>query len=177
MCPRSSATHASPTDPRSLAERIAEAVDTTWHRSAAPTSRIEIPLSVAAGLALIRTDPTDAQKPSHNAPAAGLQALPDGVPIAVLRDLWVFYLNQRPDLIARAYPLCSWLFQPEIDPTIRDAAAATARAALDAGQLQLTGTDLRHEVDLLGVVLTTCAQTPPARAKASSTHPPTSPPP
>lgn len=151
MCPRS----AGPTgraDPRPLADRVAEAVDTTWHRSAAATARIEIPLSVVAGLALIRTDPTDPDQ--SDAASADLRALPDEVMIAVLRDLWIFYLNHRPDLIARAHPLCSWLFAPEIDPVSAEAAVATARAALDAGQLRLTGTDLRYEVDLLGVVLT-----------------------
>lgn len=152
MCPRSN-THAGRTDPHSLAERIAEAVDTTWHRSAAAaTGRIEIPLSVVAGLALLKIDSTDAEHPNHD--AAGFRVVPDDVMITVLRDLWAFYLNQRLDLIARAYPLCSWLFTPEIDPTVREAAVATARAALNAGQLQLTGTALRHEVDLLGVVLT-----------------------
>lgn len=157
MCPLSDADTA-PTDPRLLAERVTEAVDTTWHRSTAAMSRIEIPLSVVAGLALITTDGTDGtdgEKLSHIGPAAAvLRSRPDGELIAVLRGLWAFYLNQRPDLIARAYPLCSGCSRPEIDPRIRDAAAATARAALDAGQLQLTGTDLRHEVDLLGVVLT-----------------------
>lgn len=152
MSPRSN-THAGRTDPHSLAEHIAEAVDTTWHRSAAATGRIEIPLSVVAGLALLKIDPTDAEHPNHDA-AAGFRAVPDDVMITVLHDLWAFYLNQRPDLIARAYPLCSWLFTPEIDPTVREAAVATAHAALNAGQLQLTGTDLRDEVDLLGVVLT-----------------------
>ena len=111
-----------------------------------------------AGLALITTDGTggtDGEKLSHIGPAAAvLRSRPDGELIAALRGLWVSYLNQRPDLIARAYLLCSWLFEAGMDPSIRDAAEATARAALDAGQLQLTGTDLRHEVDLLGVVLT-----------------------
>lgn len=154
MCPRSGADTAPP-DPHLLAERVAEAVDTTWHRSAATMSRIEIPLSVVAGLALITTDPTDTQEASRNGPtAAGLHTRPDSELIAVLRGLWASYLNHRPDLVARAYPLCSWLFESEIDPRIRDAAAATARAALAAGQLQLTGTDLRQKVDLLGIVLT-----------------------
>ena len=61
-----------------LAERVTEAVDTTWHRSTAAMSRIEIPLSVVAGLALITTDVTDGtdgtdgEKLSHIGPAAAV---------------------------------------------------------------------------------------------------------
>lgn len=151
--PPSSDRHAGRADAHARAERIAEAVDTTWHRSAAAVSRIEIPLSVVAGFALLKIEETI---PEHSSPSvtARLQNLSDDDVISVLRELWVAYLNDRPDLIARAYPLCSWLFFGAIDRTVREAAVATARASLEADQLQLTGTDLRHTVDLLGVVLT-----------------------
>lgn len=139
-------------DPRALAQRVAEAVAQTWHRSPpAVASRIEVPMSVAAALSLLA--PAD---PHHTAEVAThLRALPAEEFTGLLRDLWRFYVNLRPDLVPRAYPLFSWLFTDDDVPSpVLDAARDTAHAAVAAGQLLVTGTDARYEVDLLGVLLT-----------------------
>jgi len=151
MCPSPTTRPGRDADPHALAHRIADAVDTAWHRSSAATGRLEIPLSAVAALALIRLDPDDPEGPAAGSPAA----VPPSGMITMLRALWTSYVNLRPDLVPRAFPLFSWLFDPDVSNSSLDAAAAIAQAALRAGQLRLTGTGLRHRVDLFGVVLTT----------------------
>jgi hypothetical protein len=140
-----------PADPRGVVQRVAEAVDQTWHRSPpAVNSRIEAPLSVVAALSLLTpADPQDA-----TAAAASLRAMPARVFAGLLRGVWRSYIDLRPDLTPRAYPLFSWLFTDDIPDRLIDAAQNTAHAAVTAGLFQLTATDARHEVDLLGVLLT-----------------------
>jgi len=138
-------------DPRRLAPKIAEAVDQAWHRCPpALSSRIEVPVSVVAALSLVQ--PTDPE----NAAMIGdyLRALPPPVFAETLRELWRLYVNLRPDLVPRLYPLFSWLFADDLPDDLLRAAQDTAHAALATGQLQVTGTDARYEVDLLGAVLT-----------------------
>ncbi len=140
-----------PTDPRTVAQRVAEAVDQSWHRAPpAVSSRIEVPVSVVAALSLLAPPDPDAAAELTRY----LQAMPAQVFPGVLRDLWRNYVNLRPDLTPRAYPLFSWLFTDDVPDPVAEAAHHTAHAALDTGQLQVTGTDARHEVDLLGTVLT-----------------------
>jgi hypothetical protein len=134
-----------------VAQRVAEAVDQTWHRAPpAVSSRIEVPVSVVAALSLLALpDPDDTAELTRR-----LRTMPARVFAGMLRDLWRSYVNLRPDLTPRAYPLFSWLFTDDLPDPVAEAAQHTAHAALGAGQLQVTGTDARHEVDLLGMVLT-----------------------
>jgi hypothetical protein len=129
-------------------QRVTEAVDRTWHRSPpAVAGRIEVPLSVVAALSLLTPDDAAGV-------AASLSAMPAGVFAGLLRGVWRSYVNLRPDLTPRAYPLFSWLFTNDIPDPLLDAAQNTAHAAVTAGLFEVTGTDARHEVDLLGVLLT-----------------------
>jgi hypothetical protein len=153
MCPAPSTPRPDrpPADPRRLAPKIAEAVDQAWHRCPpAISGRIEVPVSVVAALSL--TAPTDPGNPAMIGDY--LRALPAPVFGDLLRDLWRFYVNLRPDLTPRLYPLLSWLFTDDQPDALLAAAQDTAHAALNAGLLQVTGTDARYEVDLLGMVLT-----------------------
>ncbi len=140
-----------PADPRGVVQRVTEAVSQIWHRSPpAVAGRIEVPLSVVAALSLV----TPANPHDGTGAAASLRAMPAGVFASLLRGVWRSYVNLRPDLTPRAYPLFSWLFTDDIPDRLLEAAQNTAHAAVAAGLLQVTGTDARHEVDLLGVLLT-----------------------
>ncbi|NIJ10533.1 hypothetical protein FHU38_000877 [Saccharomonospora amisosensis] len=134
-------------NPEQHAFAIAQAVDTAWQK-ANNSGRRDVPLSVAATLALVgQRDP--------NGPDLGDQfrALTADEFAEISRQIWTQLVNARPDLTHLVYPLMQWLFT-DPEPALRQAARSTAEAALDAGQLQLTGTDARYDADLLGIVLT-----------------------
>jgi len=140
-----------PADPRAAVQRVVESVSQTWHRQPpAIAGRIEVPLSVVAALSLLAPAAAD----SSTLLAAYLDRVPTAEFGGMLRDLWAVYVNLRPDLVARAYPLFSWLFDPDVSDELIGAARTTAAAAVRAGQVEITGTGARHEVDLLGVLLT-----------------------
>jgi hypothetical protein len=74
--------------------------------------------------------------------------------------IWGRVLRRRPDLIAPLHPMIGWLFPDPAAPGgdggldgLGDPVRAVALAAVRAGQLELTGTERRFEVDLLGIVL------------------------
>jgi hypothetical protein len=62
-------------------------------------------------------------------------------------------IRHRPETTHLLYPMISWIFE-EPDEELRSHACAVADAALRAGQLDLTGTERRFDVDLFGTVLT-----------------------
>jgi hypothetical protein len=127
-------------DPGTRAARIAEAAASAWwkaHRS----GRDEIPLGVVEALALMT--PADADP-------AGLILDADRGEIAeLLRHVWRMFAVIRPELSIRTGPFAAWLDNPSGEQL--DGAQAVARAAVDSGQLSLTGDrDRVCEVDLLG---------------------------
>ncbi|MBA8823818.1 hypothetical protein FHX42_001147 [Saccharopolyspora lacisalsi] len=135
-----------PRDSQHRAVAIGEAVDAAWHR-AHSAGRLDVPLSVVAALALLRQH--DSNGPD---PAEQLRGLTTDDFFGLVRQVWTEVANARPDLVTALYPLIAWCFD-EPDRQVRAAAHATATAAMKAGQLEVTGTDARHEVDVLGVVL------------------------
>jgi hypothetical protein len=138
-----------PDDPQQLAHRIAEAVTAAWHRTPAAGCDLHVPVGVVAALSLLA--PTD---PRSNGITDLVRRTTPKDFARFLQSLWAGYVNLRPDLTPRAYPLFGWLFTPDPPPEhLLAAAQDTAVAALRTGLLHLTAT-ARHDIDLLGVVLT-----------------------
>jgi hypothetical protein len=138
-----------PSDAKEHARKVAEAVDEAWHGQFGG-SRIEIPISVVAALALVSRDDPDGPDPTEQA----LALSPAGF-AELLRSIWNRFAIARPDLLPRTKPLWEWL-DDEPDEVLLRAVHATGRAALRKGQLELTGVEWRrHSVDLLGMVLQT----------------------
>jgi N-6 DNA methylase len=72
---------------------------------------------------------------------------------AFARKTWTSVIQLRPEVTPQLYPLISWIFE-DATAELRSQAHAVSQAALTAGQVDLTGTDRRFDVDLLGTVLT-----------------------
>ncbi|MDA0565163.1 SAM-dependent methyltransferase [Streptomonospora sp. S1-112] len=132
------------------AHAVANAVDTAWH-GVHGHGRIEVPLSVVAGLALLGPPPGRREHVAHH-----ITHLSENGLAAFMRHLWAEFLCARPDLANPVWPLVRcWLGDHPVTDSALTGAHATARAALNRGQLDLTGDrKTRWEVDLLGVVLT-----------------------
>jgi hypothetical protein len=136
-----------PSDPGQHAHKVAEAVAAAWF-GAHGSGRLEVPLSVVATLAA--------------APLKG----PGGIDVtdvvidwgpddftAYARGVWTSVIRMRPDITHLIYPLIAWYFDDgSVD--VRSQAHDVVQAALRAGQVDLTRTDRRFDVDLLGAVLT-----------------------
>ncbi|MGI5151368.1 N-6 DNA methylase [Plantactinospora sp. CA-294935] len=137
-----------PDSPRQHAWRIAEAVDEAWHGHFGG-SRVEIPISVVAALALVE------QRDPEGPDLADLFLRFDQHGFAaLLRNIWCKFAIVRPDLLPRTKPLWEWLDEDDLDDHLLRAVHATGQAALKKRQLQLTGVAWRREeVDLLGSVL------------------------
>lgn len=126
---------------------IADAVDDAWHTSFGGT-RIEVPLGVVAGLALVRPGDPDGPDPAQLA----MKLDPEGF-AALLLELWSAFAVLRPDLLPRVGPLWRWLEEDPNEHRLKSA-HAVGQAALRKGLLELTGVERRrHDVDLLGVLL------------------------
>ncbi|MBB5801306.1 hypothetical protein F4560_001074 [Saccharothrix ecbatanensis] len=127
---------------------IAEAVDEAWH-SAHRSGPLEVPVSVVAALALI-APPVD-----ERTEAADWLLAADEHELARFMTLqWKLFVRARPDLVNRAWPLIrTWCGQTPPDSTTLQAAKSVADATINAGQLDLTGTTRRRDVDLLGLLL------------------------
>jgi hypothetical protein len=137
-----------PDDPRQHAQAIAEAVDAAWHSNFGG-SRIEIPISVVAALALIAQADPDGPDLTEQA----MRLSPPGFAV-LLRTIWTRFAIHRPDLLPRTKPLWEWVDTDDLDQHLLHAVHATGNAALHHGQLALTGVQWRrHCVDLLGSVL------------------------
>jgi hypothetical protein len=68
------------------------------------------------------------------------------------RHSWSAVIKKRPDVTHLLLPLIAWIFN-DAEVSVHPHAHAVAQAALRAGQTDLTGTDRRFGVDLLGTVL------------------------
>ncbi|CAO5150945.1 site-specific DNA-methyltransferase (adenine-specific) [Frankia sp. AiPs1] len=127
---------------------VVEAVAGAWHRahrSAAP----EIPLSTVAVLALL-TPPTGQLVEAADV----IRGLDREQFHQFLRTHWTIFVRARPDLLPAAWPLVRpWFDGDPPDAATVDAARSVAHAALDAGQLPLTGTTRRRDIDLFGPLL------------------------
>ncbi|ONH34195.1 MULTISPECIES: N-6 DNA methylase [Protofrankia] len=133
-----------PPDLMTLVEAIARA----WHRAhrSAPP---EIPLSTVAALALLAPPPGQLTETADL-----IRGLDSERFRRFLRSQWSIFVRVRPDLLAAAWPLVRpWLGAEPLDTATVDAARQVAHAALDAGQLQLTGTARRRDIDLFGPLL------------------------
>jgi hypothetical protein len=162
-----SPTSATPGPPYQHAARLAEAVAAAWHRHHG-SGDIEVPVSVVAALAFI--EPSARQREQA---AADLLTLDTARFATLMRTQWAIFIRSRPDLLNRAWPLIRvWHGQPSLDDETVHAAKAVADAAIRAGQLQLTGTDRRQEVDVFGPLLAALRPASAARARGQFYTPP-----
>lgn len=146
---------------------VAHAVDTAWQRDN-NSGRRDVVLSVVATLALVR--PRDPGGDDVGEQFRTLSA--DGF-VDIARQIWTHLVNTRPDLFHLVYPVMHWLFDDDCDQSLRRTAKHTADSAVDAGQLDITGTDARYDIDLLGAVLTVL-KSETARAAHGQTYTPNS---
>lgn len=144
--PRPAPSPAQLADPRVHARTIADAVVGAWHRFD-NTGRIDVPLSVVATLASLSRE-----GPGGDELVAALAECDASDIAEYVRFIWTKVINDRPEFTPLLYPMIKWVFESD-QTTFREAAHAVARAAVSAGQLDLTGTERRFEVDLLGVLL------------------------
>ncbi|MBL6280157.1 N-6 DNA methylase [Micromonospora fiedleri] len=143
--------NAAPTDPREHARAIAEAVDYAWH-SRYGGSRIEVPMSVVAALALVAREAEDPDQLA--ALGETMERLGhEGFGLLVQR-LWCEFAMLRPDLNPRTKHLWSWTDE-EPDETVLHAVQAVGQAAIRKGVLARFGPDGWGETDLLGMLLQT----------------------
>jgi N-6 DNA methylase len=140
------------------AQRIAESVEKAWHRSYG-SGRLDVPLSVVATLAA-----APQQDSAGNDSAEVMTRWTADDFLTSARKTWTTVIQVRPEITPQLYPLVAWIFE---DPSteLRTQAHATAQAALRAGQVDLTGTDRRFQVDLLGTVLTVLRSTSALKAR------------
>lgn len=140
-----------PSDPREHARSIAEAVDEAWH-SRYGGSRIEVPMSVVAALALVAREATDADQLVELGET--MERLDhEGFGLLIQR-LWCEFAVLRPDLNPRTKHLWSWTDEDQ-DETVLRAVQAVGRAAIRKGLLERCGPDAWGEMDLLGMLLQT----------------------
>ena len=143
--------NAVPADPREHARAIAEAVDYAWH-SQYGGSRIEVPMSVVAALALVAREAPDPDQLA--ALGETMERLDhEGFGLLVQR-LWCEFAVLRPDLNPRTKHLWSWIDE-EPDETMLRAVQAVGQAAIRKGLLARFGPDGWGETDLLGMLLQT----------------------
>ncbi|MEH1014619.1 N-6 DNA methylase [Micromonospora sp. CPCC 206060] len=140
-----------PSDPKEHARSIAEAADEAWHGRYGG-SRIEVPISVVAALALVAREAPDGER------LAVLEEtvlrLDDEGFAALVSRLWQEWSLVRPDLLPRTKHLWSWIDE-EPDQTLRRAVLAVGQAVLRRGLFGRYGPDAWGEADLLGMLLQT----------------------
>ncbi|CRK56921.1 hypothetical protein [Alloactinosynnema sp. L-07] len=136
--------------PQNHAVKIAEHASEAWY-GAHGSGDLDIPLSVVAALSLI--DPRHGER--HGIAAELIKSGPDEFADA-MRGIWTMFARIRPDLFNPVYPLLVlWVDRDRpMTPENRRAAKRVADAVLRIDLLGLTGTENRHDVDLLGLVLT-----------------------
>ncbi|GAA3250818.1 N-6 DNA methylase [Dactylosporangium siamense] len=146
--PRRRRPSSAPADPTEHTRRVAAAVDAAWRREHGSGTELHIPTSVVAALALIAQADPDGPDLADQVTALDPNALG-----RLLHHIWRSFMLTRGDLAVRVAPLVAWLHQGPSDTQLTGA-HAVARAALDAGQLHLTGhPDRRHATDLFGELL------------------------
>ncbi|MFD8339251.1 N-6 DNA methylase [Streptomyces solisilvae] len=132
-----------------LVAHVAESAAAAWHRDRGGVS-IEIPLGVVAALAQV-TQPAEGPDVSARLLALAPQEL-----LALLERVWSLQWIVHPELVVWAHPLHAWLTSSTPPAETVEAIHATARAAVRAGQLELTGAPDpwdRAQTDLLGRML------------------------
>jgi hypothetical protein len=139
-----------PRDANTHAWKIAETAIATYHGHAG-AGDIAIPLSAIAALSLITSnDVTPAEI------GAGFLELTAEQLADTIRSIWESVARSRPDLLNPVWPLMGvWL--DETHPISEYQLKAVHQAVLTAVRYDLfglTATERRHEVDLLGNVLT-----------------------
>lgn len=141
--------------------RIADTVDEAWH-SAHGHGDLDIPVSVVASLLLIAPPPEE-----RDHAAVELLALDREQFAAVMRQQWSLFIQLRPDLINRAWPLARiWHGEPGITDLKLRGAHRVAHGALTQGLWHLSAdAQTRSSLDLLGLVLTTLRGTKAAQAQ------------
>ncbi|MFU8873222.1 N-6 DNA methylase [Micromonospora sp. SL4-19] len=138
-------------DPREHARAIAEAVDEAWH-SRYGGSRIEVPMSVVAALALVAREAPGPEQLDRLAEVAE-RLDHDGFWLLVQR-LWCEFAALRPDLNPQTKHLWYWIDE-EPDETTKRAVHAVGQAALRRGVFGRFGPDGWGDTDLLGMLLQT----------------------
>lgn len=134
------------TSVKSRAQKIAEAIDGAWY-AGRDVTHLEVPMGVTAGLALLSV-----ADPNGPDPAKQLLQMPQEELVPFFQQVWANFCVVRPDLVAVAEPLYAWLWDDLKANTLSQAHKIMV-TALKAGQMEITGTELRMEVDLLGVLL------------------------
>ncbi|MFB9800373.1 N-6 DNA methylase [Streptomonospora salina] len=117
---------------------VAEAACSAWQSAfAGPDSRV--PLSVVAALSLV----------DHGDPADVIGA--DDAEVAqLIGHLWSSFCRLRPDLAYRVMSLLEWSPGRRVGADEHRGAAAVARAAVDAGILDMGASGALQEEDVLG---------------------------
>ncbi|MFG3602600.1 N-6 DNA methylase [Micromonospora chersina] len=136
-------------DPKQHARTIAEAVDEAWHTRYGG-SRIEVPISVVAALALVAREAPDADQLAVLEETM-LRLDEEGF-ASLMTRLWCEWALVRPDLLPRTKYLWSWI-DDDPDPTTLRAVHGVGQAALRKGVLARCGPDAWGEADLLGMLL------------------------
>ncbi|MDG4796945.1 N-6 DNA methylase [Micromonospora sp. WMMD1082] len=141
--------NAVPSNPREHARSIAEAVDQAWH-SRYGGSRIEVPMSVVAVLAILAREAPDPDQLDRVGEMAE-RLNHEGFWLLIQR-LWCEFAALRPDLNPRTKHLWEWT-EDEPDETVKRAVYAVGQAALRRGVLARFGPNGWGDYDLLGTLL------------------------
>ncbi|WP_165942540.1 N-6 DNA methylase [Micromonospora sp. KC721] len=140
-----------PGGPREHARVIAEAVDLAWH-SRYGGSRVEVPMSVVAALALVAREAENVDQLA--ALGETIERLDHEGFGLLMQRLWCEFAVLRPDLNPRTKHLWSWTDEDQDDTVLR-AVQAVGQAALRKGLFARCGPDAWGEMDLLGMLLQT----------------------
>lgn len=154
-------------EPEAIAHETAERAARAWHRERAGEDPA-VPVGVVATLAQL-------SRPAGGPDtAAQLRALAPADLWRVLERVWAMRWAERPELAAWAAPLHRWLASPP-SSAAADAVTAVAHAALDAGLLDLTGSEdaqVRRGADVLGPTLARVRSAGAQEAWAETHSPP-----
>lgn len=147
------------------AENIAEAAADAWYRSYGPHNT-EAMIGTIAALAL---DAAVAEKPG-SAYRERIRAACRTDAGGWLARFWAAAWIVRPDLVSVAAPLYQWL-EGDTRVAVLEAAAAAADAAIAAGVLEF-GARMRHDADVLGLMVQQVHSRSAARATGTFHSPP-----
>jgi Type I restriction-modification system methyltransferase subunit len=137
-------------NPRDAGQRLGEAVADAWHASNWGGYRIDIPVSIVAGLALfpIKGHTDDVARIIGNCS--------DWELLQGYREIYAHTWAHRPDLGARMAPLMGWLTEEGVEEKAY-AVRRVTDTALRYGILQLTGDPdpyLRSDTDVISWTIT-----------------------
>ncbi|MFD3455809.1 N-6 DNA methylase [Streptomyces sp. NPDC058691] len=137
-------------NPREAGQRLGEAVADTWHGSNWGGYRIDIPVSIVAGLALfpIKGHTEDVTRI--------ISTCSDWELLQGYREIYTATWASRPDLGARMAPLMAWLTEDGVEEKAH-AVRRVTDTALRYGVLQMTGSPdpyLRSDTDVMSWTIT-----------------------